>query len=458
MYIFYDFETSDKDFLGQILSYYFVLVDENFTPIKELEGLIKPNRLELPRVTAIKINQLSINKCISKGKSEFDAANSIYGFIQSIVSEFGPVPLVGFNSARFDFKHFEKILLKYGLNPTFYGKISSLDIYQITKYCALNNVKEFPFIQKKQQETTSFSFKLEDLAKTFNCLKTPQTHDAKDDVLLTIELTKQLEKRFSISLKTFQKMQHNTSPFLELNSILKEPFLPFEQSGKTPLVDYNQWLVIGKASKSTFILLDINAYETHPKESFSDYVKFTRYFNTRTSALITSLHPNSNKTIYDDPYIKKITDNALQYFKLFPVDWDIEYRPWAMGFEYINTLRQFIEKCAKNPNEYDSIIDEWRQLKSITPNHQNELNFMITLFNRYYLNHHPNPKKEHIEKYISKRYKTGEMYRNPLDFITPETEKNTIEFYLTSTESKTKKKVLEELQTFSEEFIKDYIN
>ena len=50
------------------------------------------------------------------------------------------------------------------------------------------------------------------------------------------------------------------------------------------------------------------------------------------------------------------------------------------------------------------------------------------------------------------------MYRNPLDFITPETEKNTIEFYLTSTESKTKKKVLEELQTFSEEFIKDYIN
>ena len=62
MLIFYDFETSQKDFLGQILSYYFVLVDEHYQPIKECAGLIKPNRMELPACGAILVNQLSIQR------------------------------------------------------------------------------------------------------------------------------------------------------------------------------------------------------------------------------------------------------------------------------------------------------------------------------------------------------------------------------------------------------------
>ncbi|MEK9726999.1 MAG: hypothetical protein VW397_02705 [Candidatus Margulisiibacteriota bacterium] len=457
MYIFYDFETSDKDFLGQILAYYFVLVDNQFNPIQELSGLIKPNRLECPRAMAIKVNQLSINKCITQGESEFDAANTIYNFMQTHTNDYGALPLVGFNSARFDFKHFEKLLLKHGLNPTFYGKISSLDIYQYAKYCALHNTDTFPFTQKKQQDTNSFSFKLEDLAKAFDCLHTPQTHDAKEDVLLTIELTKQLERNFPTSLKDFHALQHNTTPFLDPNVILKEPYFPFEQTATTPLVDYNEWLVIGKASKTTFILLDINAYQTQPKETFLDYAKFTRYFNTRANALIASQHTNPTPAILDDPNVTKIADNALQYFKLFPVDWDIEYRPWAMGFESITILRNFIEKLTQNPNEYDDIINEWRDLKNITPNRKNELNFMITLFNRYYLNHHPNPKKEHLEKYLNKRYKTGEMYRNPIDFSSPETEKNTIDFFLPHTTSETEKKILIELKDFTKSFIQTHL-
>ena len=212
MYIFYDFETSDKDFLGQILSYYFVLVDATFTPINELS--IKPNRTECPKVGAIQVNQLSIETCINNGLSEFEAANTIYQFLQTTTNDYGAVPLVGFNSARFDFKHLEKLLLKHGLSPTFYGKISSLDVYQFAKFCALSFPKDFPFVPKKQHNTYSFSFKLEDLAQAFGCLKTPQTHDAKDDVILTIELTKTLEKTFDTSLKEFQSTQHNTSLFL----------------------------------------------------------------------------------------------------------------------------------------------------------------------------------------------------------------------------------------------------
>ena len=113
MLIFYDFETSQKDFLGQILSYYFVLVDEHYQPIKECAGLIKPNRMELPACGAIVVNQLSIQRCLTEGQRECDAAITIHQFLQQCTQDHGHVPLVGFNSARFDFKHVEKLLLKH---------------------------------------------------------------------------------------------------------------------------------------------------------------------------------------------------------------------------------------------------------------------------------------------------------------------------------------------------------
>ena len=460
MYIFYDFETSQKDFLGQILSYYLVLVDERFNSIKECEGLIQPNRLELPACGAIQVNKLSINQCITDGLTEFEAANKIYTFLQGCTNDHGHVPLVGFNSARFDFKHIEKLLLKHGLSPTFYGKISSLDIYQFSKYCALNHTETFPFIRKKRQETDTFSFRLEDLANAFECLKEAQTHDAKDDVLLTIELTKQLESKFEISLKSFYTMQHDVQAFNTSNHYLKEPVFQFEQPSDTPIIHYNEWLVIGKASKSTFILLDINAYEREPKNNFNDYSTITKYVNTRANAILCSTHQQTeqHKAILKDPNIQKIADNALQYFKLFPVDWDIEYRPWAMGFEFIQTLRGYIERLQTNPEAYQAIISEWKQLKKITPNRAQELNFMITLFNRFYLNHHPDPNPVHIQKYIEPRYVTGSMHRNIMDQISPETEKNTIEFHLTSAEPGSREHtVLSELNEYTKQFIGKYL-
>ena len=106
-----------------------------------------------------------------------------------------------------------KATAKAWLEPTFYGKISSLDIYQFSRHCAIHHSDTFPFTRKKQLETESFSFRLEDLATAFDCLDTPQTHDAKDDVLLTIELTKKLEHTFNTTLKEFYTQQHDTAAF-----------------------------------------------------------------------------------------------------------------------------------------------------------------------------------------------------------------------------------------------------
>jgi len=159
-----------------------------------------------------------------------------------------------------------------------------------------------------------------------------------------------------------------------------------------------------------------------------------------------------------DPNIQKIAENALQYFTLFPVDWDIEYRPWSMGFELIQTLRHYIERLHQTPNEYDAIINEWKQLKKNTPKPHDKLNAMITLFNRFYLNHHPSPKPEHLQKYIGPRYITGTMHRNSMDQIIPKTELSTIEFYLTSYDPGSHEfRVLSELRDYTKQFIRTHI-
>ena len=88
MYIFYDFETSSIDFLGQILSYSFILVDETYQPVKELNGYIAPNRLELPTCGAILTNKLSIKQCCDEGQSEFDAAKTIYQFLNDVTNAY----------------------------------------------------------------------------------------------------------------------------------------------------------------------------------------------------------------------------------------------------------------------------------------------------------------------------------------------------------------------------------
>ena len=103
MIIFYDFETSSRDLLGQILSYSFIVVNEGFEIIDACEGLVKLNPMQLPDPDAIWVNQLSIDDLQSQGASEQATAQRIYVFLDKYVTRFGQVLLSGFNSNAFDF-------------------------------------------------------------------------------------------------------------------------------------------------------------------------------------------------------------------------------------------------------------------------------------------------------------------------------------------------------------------
>jgi len=58
--VFYDLETSDKNPIGQILNYCFILVDSSLQIVDELSGLVKISRLQLPDSGAILANKIDV--------------------------------------------------------------------------------------------------------------------------------------------------------------------------------------------------------------------------------------------------------------------------------------------------------------------------------------------------------------------------------------------------------------
>ena len=270
-----------------------------------------------------------------------------------------------------------------------------------------------------------------------------------------------MEQELSMTLERFITHQKTTT-FETPNSILTTHQFSFEQIEDTPVINQNEWIVIGKASKTTYLLLNKQSYLDTPPNEFSDYSPLIKYVNTRSNAFIcdaSPADPNIIDQINSDPHIKKIQDNAIRYFTLFPVDWDVEYRPWGMGFENIDRLRDNIESLNSNFDQYSTIIKDLLAYRTSKPKKTDEINMMIQCFNRFYLNYHPNPKPEYIHKYIEPRYITHTMYRTITDAINPINELAFINSHLNNPSTNPMdQELLNNLSKYTKSFIQTYIN
>ena len=110
-HIFYDFETSSRDLIGQIISYAFIITDSDLQPIDTFDGKIKLNRTQCPEVDALLVNKIVVSDLQEKGISEYEAALAIFDFLTQTIASYGPCHLVGFNSNQFDlsFNYFQNI-------------------------------------------------------------------------------------------------------------------------------------------------------------------------------------------------------------------------------------------------------------------------------------------------------------------------------------------------------------
>ena len=201
--IFFDLETSDKNFVGQIMNYAFLVTDENFGIVDELCGEIRLSCLQLPSPAAILANRIDVCSHQARARdSEREASLKIYHFLERLVSSAAkPLPLVGYNSSRFDVPFLRTTLIRNGLNPYFRSRLIYRDLLHLVRKLSISEPRFPRFLQPGSAGPLSLS--LESVTTQLQLLQGCQRHESRADVELTIALAKYLASRLGADISTF---------------------------------------------------------------------------------------------------------------------------------------------------------------------------------------------------------------------------------------------------------------
>lgn len=211
--IFFDLETSDKNPIGQILNYAFLVVDAEFEIVDELTGLIQISRLQLPSAGAILANKTDV---IAHQKIAIDteqvAMKRIVDFFEKIISGNGgrKLPVVGYNSSRFDVPYLRTSLIRNGLNPYFGGKIVNKDLLFCARKLAISAPgfpRAVPATPRRDDGEPRISLSLENLCHQFELLSGKQSHESRDDVVLTIRLAQIFMDRYQMDCRSYDAVE-----------------------------------------------------------------------------------------------------------------------------------------------------------------------------------------------------------------------------------------------------------
>ncbi|NBV42097.1 hypothetical protein EBR96_04935, partial [bacterium] len=409
MYIVYDFETSSRDILGQIIGFCFVVLTQDWKEVDRFSGLVRLNRTQIPDLDALLVTQIKLSELEMNGISESQAAKSIAAFLNNQLDRYRTCALVGYNSNRFDLNFLRNLLIRYGINPYFYGRLSNIDALHFVQDLAVSNPDNFPWTAHSDAQFWTFS--LESIATAFGTLSGRQAHSADADVDLLIATIRKLETDFGRPLSTFMPVRlPGGSVAGAVGSLVKQ-----RCKGVPPVkLHYRYWKIVA-VRKSELLLLDLERYQNYRDSPASNpsFVDCLTYFNPNKAYL--SCDPlDANEMLRfqeiaaaadQDPSIREITLDS--FFELTKKEWDIEYRIHDMGFERIERLSVLIRQLNENPSSYETIVN------SLWARRQNEKDvFLVQLFNRYYLNCHPDPNPAHIAKYFNARYVSRTMVRD----------------------------------------------
>lgn len=461
MYIFYDFETSSRDTIGQILSYAFILCSSQFQPLKECCGLIKPNPTQLIEAGAILTNKLSIDLLQEYGTTEYEAAQKMVTFISDCLKTHGSLTLVGFNSNSFDLGFLRTTLIRNGFNPYFEGKLKNIDMLHVAQWLAFQHPHDFPWVRTSSSSHTYFSFKLEDLATEFNLIQEAQSHDAREDVLLTMSLAHIFQKHYAFDIDTFVPFEDHACKSHRLVKQKTRHFADIDDTPK-PYIYHYYWIL--SVEKKSVLAIDLLAFQNRHTEtdtlSESDLLSTIRYLNANKAFFhaepVTEEEQHtwnpSLLNIQDNAFFQRLSQSQSLYFELTEKNWDIEYQIHALGFERIDTLGQLVRALLANPAGYEPI------LKSLLESRKTQKDtFLIQLYNRFYLNNHPHPRPDYFKKYVTQRYLTGSMLRDPQSLKTPQDYLQEIETLLNSdTLSDYDVPILKSLATYTQHWINTY--
>jgi len=206
--IFYDLETTTTLNVGQVLNYCFTLVDAKFEVIEECAGTVRLSRLELPAAGAILANRTDVlHHQQTSSDTELAAAKRIHDFIVAATrNRREQVPLIGYNSARFDLKWIRTVFVRNGLNPYFGGRLVYRDLLQGVRSLSWTQ-PDFPRPVEEgrmEGESARVTLSLEPITRALGLLTGTQRHEARSDVHLTIALARVCRERFGFDCAAYQ--------------------------------------------------------------------------------------------------------------------------------------------------------------------------------------------------------------------------------------------------------------
>lgn len=319
--IFYDLETTTTCPLGQILNFCFIVVDDNFEVTETFYEKVKVSRTQLPDIDALIANKIKIiDHQRETHISEFEACKLIMSFFDKITKSVrnAPIPLIGYNSNKFDFEFLRTTLYRNGYIPPT-KRLLFRDLMHLSRKIAIEN----PLLAEKTKEFSEdgkVSFKLQSVTKSLGLLKDEQSHDSKEDVLLTISLAKCLKQKFGKDIRDYLAYEPKNR---ERFSVCVKRYIDstkdeYFQSSQYALLDdsekYALWIDLNKwregltpkdciwyfhKDRDPFVLdssltIRLKDDELIPlKEQFS-HISLSNYFAEQTcdvEARISSLHP-----------------------------------------------------------------------------------------------------------------------------------------------------------------------
>ena len=392
--IFFDLETSTTEPIGQILNYSFIATNDNFEIIDECSDSVKISPLELPVADAILANRIDVIEHQKQNYlNETLSMKKIFNFFNKMIGENKgeKVILVGYNSLKFDVPYLRTSMIRNGLSPYFGGKIIYRDLLHLVRKlsCISNNFIRTSKCDARDdnlEEKNKLSLTLETTCQNYDVLLGKQTHESRDDVILTINLAKKLKEVFNTDIRDYKGYELTYAEHVEYKNTKKifTPIFPQYDLSKTQIFE-NKYYVLLDFSDKYSLWIDLEKYEKYLKGIENKEIvvgdlkakkKVISWFSFSASSLYKPTISQQNEIKIDDKY-NKLAAKAIDFFNDINLDnyfdtsvCDIEQDIYRLDFNSLDNLHKIIWENDDNiPRENRSknlniVLSRWK-LKNI---------------------------------------------------------------------------------------------
>jgi hypothetical protein len=387
--IFFDLETTDLLYVGQILNYCFIETNEEGKALSELSGKIKINPTQLPTPRAILANKVDVLAHQNTSEDERSSLQRIHSYIWSIVEKH-PTVLVGYNSNRFDVPFLRTSMIRNGLNPYFNKNLNYCDVFYMAQKVSLIDRNFYDSLHQHDNMT------LESVAKSLGLLEGKQLHESSFDVRLTIKVAQEFKKRYNMNWSDFDCYEPRKSLVLRTRPKFLRVYEREEESHNdtSPMV-----LLVEKSTQALWI--DLLEYQKLIDAGEIPDKRCVFWYNTRTSPFFVDNNVANQLDEWKDiakNALKDLSDINLDNF-FPPKNCDIEQFIYLLDFDGITSLN-------------NSIWNRSRQaMESRADKHE------IELYIRHKINEQPDKYLEQLKEYAEYRY-GGKLKIDKTDTIT----------------------------------------